>query len=462
MATRKNLTTTNHLRHLESMATHPSGAGKIRKLNVVILGESLASEEDDLVFPGHDFSQQAYVPSPQKYLELEIYNRSIEDPGGFWYDMAHQNSIGKRNGVNRFTQRILMLQMGTSKLRCLGLIANMALLRQMFGELKKTLVMALLRKMFGASTEKVKVEKKTWKVDNCWFGTDDSFKHPPVELNLSDAGFQDRYIVQEIITEMAKNGPINVKGKKGFKEKLKQASETDHRAEVSTSKKIIDAKLAKDFQAVLKEFHKARCLSAERETIYTPFVPQTVLPSRQEVLLLDNEIAFNEAIIEEREIQNQIGEVNEIFKDLVVLVHEQGAMIDDIGSNIENSHAATAQARIQLSESIFIGSNGPICDGYSVAKVVARKNKSVAKSLAKSLATLYLAMHEWCGIPIRQISSISDFLKFAAAWVSALGKRSILKVISFSPLWYTWLARNDKVFKKRGLTIRNTTRADNS
>lgn len=47
--------------------------------------------------------------------------------------------------------------------------------------------------------------------------------------------------------------------------------------------------------------------------------------------MLDNEIAFNEAIIEEREqgiqeIQEQIGEVNEIFKDLAVLVHEQGAM----------------------------------------------------------------------------------------------------------------------------------------
>lgn len=53
---------------------------------------------------------------------------------------------------------------------------------------------------------------------------------------------------------------------------------------------------------------------------------------RQEFLLLDNEIAFNEAIIEERdqgihEIQQQIGEVNEIFKDLAVLVHEQGTMI---------------------------------------------------------------------------------------------------------------------------------------
>ena len=55
---------------------------------------------------------------------------------------------------------------------------------------------------------------------------------------------------------------------------------------------------------------------------------------RQEVLLLDNEISFNEAIIDERdqgiqEIQNQIGEVNEIFKDLAVLVHEQGVMIGE-------------------------------------------------------------------------------------------------------------------------------------
>ncbi|XP_039012610.1 syntaxin-22-like [Hibiscus syriacus] len=158
--------------------------------------------------------------------------------------------------------------------------------------------------------------------------------------------------------------------------KLKQASETDHRAEVSASKKVTDAKLAKDFQAVLKEFQKAQRLAAERETAYTPFVPQTVLPSsytageidvgsdieqrallvesrRQEVLLLNNEIAFNEAIIEEREqgiqeIQQQIGEVNEIFKDLAVLVHEQGTMIDDIGTHIENSRDATVQAKSQL------------------------------------------------------------------------------------------------------------------
>ncbi|XP_054810097.1 syntaxin-22-like [Prosopis cineraria] len=159
--------------------------------------------------------------------------------------------------------------------------------------------------------------------------------------------------------------------------KLKQASEIDHHVEVSASRKIADAKLAKDFQAVLKEFQKAQQLAATRETAYTPFVSQASLPSsytasevdvssdqtserralvesrRQELLLLDNEIAFNEAIIEEREhgiqeIQQQIGEVNEIFKDLAVLVHEQGVIIDDIGSNIEASHSATSEAKSQL------------------------------------------------------------------------------------------------------------------
>ncbi|KAG6481577.1 hypothetical protein ZIOFF_058181 [Zingiber officinale] len=160
--------------------------------------------------------------------------------------------------------------------------------------------------------------------------------------------------------------------------KLKQASETDHHVEVSASKKIADAKLAKDFQNILKEFQKLQNFAAERETAFAPFDPPATVPSsyaateadfgstktfdqrallaesrRQQVLLLDNEIVFNEAIIEEREqgiqeIQQQIGQVNEIFKDLAVLVNDQGIVIDDINSHIENSHSATLQAKSQL------------------------------------------------------------------------------------------------------------------
>ncbi|XP_074567266.1 syntaxin-22-like [Curcuma longa] len=160
--------------------------------------------------------------------------------------------------------------------------------------------------------------------------------------------------------------------------KLKQASETDHHVEVSASKKVADAKLAKDFQNILKEFQKFQRLAAERETAFAPLAPEPNYPQsydateadsgsskpreqralladsrRQELLLLDNEIVFNEAIIEEREqgiqeIQQQIGQVNEIFKDLAVLVNDQGIVIDDINSHIESSHAATLQAKSQL------------------------------------------------------------------------------------------------------------------
>lgn len=162
--------------------------------------------------------------------------------------------------------------------------------------------------------------------------------------------------------------------------KLKSLSELDHDPDINPSKKIEDAKLARDFQITLQEFQKVQQLASERESTYSPSLPpQSSLPPssgsgeyliasmdqdnqpflreqrRQEVILLDNEVAFNEAIIEEREqgirdIEEQIGEANEIFKDLAVLVHDQGVVIDDIHSNIDSSATATTQARVQLSK----------------------------------------------------------------------------------------------------------------
>ncbi|CAA2999294.1 syntaxin-22-like [Olea europaea var. sylvestris] len=163
--------------------------------------------------------------------------------------------------------------------------------------------------------------------------------------------------------------------------KLEQVRETDRFTEVSASKKLADAKLTKDYQSVLKDFEKTQKLAAKRETAYVPNgnlsssntanemeiisskSPEQISlfaeSNRQEVIHLENEIVFNEAIIEEREqgikeIQQQIGEVNEIFKDLAVLVHEQGSLIDDIGSNVEGSHAATTQATSQLTKAAKI------------------------------------------------------------------------------------------------------------
>uniref|UniRef100_A0A803LR92 t-SNARE coiled-coil homology domain-containing protein n=1 Tax=Chenopodium quinoa TaxID=63459 RepID=A0A803LR92_CHEQI len=158
--------------------------------------------------------------------------------------------------------------------------------------------------------------------------------------------------------------------------KLKALSDSDHSANVTQSKKIEDAKLARDFQATLQEFQNVQQLASERESSYVPSgAPTSVVTDssveeakqdlenqpflldqkRQELVLLDNEVVFNEAIIEEREqgikeVQSQIGQVNEIFMDLAVLVHEQGVVIDDIHSNIEASAAVTSQAKQQLSK----------------------------------------------------------------------------------------------------------------
>ncbi|XP_027188043.1 syntaxin-21-like [Cicer arietinum] len=51
-----------------------------------------------------------------------------------------------------------------------------------------------------------------------------------------------------------------------------------------------------------------------------------------------------------REVEEQIGQINEIFKDLDVLVHDQGIVIDDIQSNIDTSASTTAQAKVQLAK----------------------------------------------------------------------------------------------------------------
>ncbi|KAK7286495.1 hypothetical protein RJT34_21521 [Clitoria ternatea] len=160
--------------------------------------------------------------------------------------------------------------------------------------------------------------------------------------------------------------------------KLKSLTESDRGANTNASKKVEDAKLARDFQTTLQEFQKVQQLASERESTYTLAAPSSPLPTssgsgeelvgidvesqpfireqkRQEILLLDNEISFNEAMIEEREqgireVEEQIGQANEIFKDLAVLVHDQGVVIDDIHSNIDASAGATVQAKVQVAK----------------------------------------------------------------------------------------------------------------
>ncbi|KAG0534512.1 hypothetical protein BDA96_04G286400 [Sorghum bicolor] len=165
---------------------------------------------------------------------------------------------------------------------------------------------------------------------------------------------------------------------KDAKDKLQKAAEADRSTDTSADKRIADMKLAKDFAATMEEFRKLQSLAIQRETAYKPVVPQNaqsnyttddrssesgnmpeqralLAAKRQEVLQLDNEIVFNEAIIEEREqaiqdIQQQIGEVNEVFKDLATLVHSQGIIIEEIDMNIEKSEVLTKEAKKEVTK----------------------------------------------------------------------------------------------------------------
>ncbi|KAL5539397.1 hypothetical protein UlMin_044026 [Ulmus minor] len=145
--------------------------------------------------------------------------------------------------------------------------------------------------------------------------------------------------------------------------KLKSLSDFDRDSVVNPCKKIEDAKIPKDFQFALQGFQKVQQLGSQCESSYTPSLLSSSLPllaidpfyrftfsygaeeADKQVVLLGNEIAFNEAIIDEREpgtrdIEVQIGQSNEIFKDLAV---EQGVVIDEIQSNIVSSAGATIE-----------------------------------------------------------------------------------------------------------------------
>jgi syntaxin 7 len=59
--------------------------------------------------------------------------------------------------------------------------------------------------------------------------------------------------------------------------KLKTVSDSDRDASVNPSKKLEDAKLARDFQTTLQEFQKVQQLASERESTYSPSAPPSSL-----------------------------------------------------------------------------------------------------------------------------------------------------------------------------------------
>ena len=102
------------------------------------------------------------------------------------------------------------------------------------------------------------------------------------------------------------------------------------------------------------QFYQASQM-VDEEQQHAPLLMEHKSQGQKEMTAVEIDMRFNDQLIEERErgiaeIQQQIGEVNEIFQDLAVLVNEQGNMIDDIEANIVSTAVRTKEAQKELTK----------------------------------------------------------------------------------------------------------------
>ncbi|GMF13748.1 unnamed protein product [Phytophthora lilii] len=129
------------------------------------------------------------------------------------------------------------------------------------------------------------------------------------------------------------------------------------RVPADAANSLIKRKLCKDFEAISSQLEAAVLRVSAREQ-----QQQQALKDQQqdgrivaehqgqifEFAELENEIAHNEALIEEREqdinkIHQSVAQVNEIFRDLAAIVQDQQGAIDDIETHVHESMQQTQQ-----------------------------------------------------------------------------------------------------------------------
>ncbi|DBA02221.1 TPA: hypothetical protein N0F65_007631 [Lagenidium giganteum] len=123
-----------------------------------------------------------------------------------------------------------------------------------------------------------------------------------------------------------------------------------------TTNSLIKRKLCKDFEVISGQLETAVTkISSREQAIQDSLKEQSNQAQEQggrivvehqgqviEFAELENEIAHNEALIEERErdiekIHTSVAQVNEIFRDLAAIVNEQQTAIDEIETHVHES-----------------------------------------------------------------------------------------------------------------------------
>ncbi|TYZ56881.1 hypothetical protein PybrP1_003606 [[Pythium] brassicae (nom. inval.)] len=129
---------------------------------------------------------------------------------------------------------------------------------------------------------------------------------------------------------------------------------------------LLKKKLCKDFEAISNQLEAAVVqISAQEQAIQSALVAQSQDADRSgrivaehqgqviEFQELENEIAHNEALIEEREkdidkIHQSVAQVQEIFRDLAAIVGEQQTAIDEIETNVHDTLDKTQRGRDEV------------------------------------------------------------------------------------------------------------------
>ncbi|KAH3882364.1 syntaxin-7-like isoform X3 [Dreissena polymorpha] len=140
---------------------------------------------------------------------------------------------------------------------------------------------------------------------------------------------------------------------------------------VNRTQRLQIDKLTKDFQESVQRFQTLQKKAAEKaKTVnrqekakpktnwmddddHAPLVSENV--RRQELLAQEQVIEDDLALIREREdqiraLEGDILDVNEIFRDLGAMIHEQGEQIDTIEANVERAATHVEEGREQLTK----------------------------------------------------------------------------------------------------------------
>ncbi|KAJ5502208.1 t-SNARE [Penicillium fimorum] len=140
--------------------------------------------------------------------------------------------------------------------------------------------------------------------------------------------------------------------------------------DVNPSQKWTQQKLSSEFKATLDEFQtiQRRALEKQRASAVaarTAFEEGEQLSSENDVQLQEQileeqhrmanqgEVDFQESLIIEREaeirnIEQSVGELNELFRDVAHIVTEQGGRLDIISENVQNVTQDTRGANVEL------------------------------------------------------------------------------------------------------------------